>query len=205
MSSSESEYSKAAVVIHLPLDLGLNGLLIQVYVDNSPGTFLPSLHNGFRSLEWAKSEPFAMRITHFALITIYDQKPILVPPNEYKRQRILVPTFKFGLADEIEIEFSPTVFLQIFSWVNVAKGMFRVFRLFFDSDRCRYEIIHLGERMFKVVNGGNEVMAEAEMFEFHVTRKTIEVQALNFDPVEGIVLVPHSGRLSRSGSQSRLD
>jgi hypothetical protein len=156
-------------------------------------------------MEWMQSEPFAIRITHSALITLYDPLPTIVAAQEYKLQTVACPVFRFALSDEIEIDFSPGVFLQILSRVSAMKWVFRVFKLFFDAEKTRYEIVHLKERTFRVVQEGGELIVEADMFEFHVSNRAIGVQGLRFDPVDGLILVPHPGRLSRSGSLLRLD
>jgi hypothetical protein len=205
MSTSESQYAKSAIVIDLPLDFGLRGLLVQVYIDSSPGGFPSTQHNGLRSTEWTQATSLSLRITHSVLVTTYDPLPRFVPPVEFRRQSAICPVFHFALNDEIAVDFTPAIFLQIFSRLNVAKGLFRIFKLFFDCDNCRYEIVHVGDCTFKVLQGRVEIVPEAEMYDFHVTRRAIGVQSIRFDPVDGIILMPHPGKLSRSGSLSRIE
>jgi hypothetical protein len=82
MSCSEIEYPKVAIIVDLPLDLGVRGVLIQLYIDSSPG-FFPSLQrNGFKSKELDHPELFSMRITHSSLLALHDPLPQLVRPDK---------------------------------------------------------------------------------------------------------------------------
>lgn len=213
MSCSEAEYPKVAIIIDLPIDLGIRGVLIQLYIDSSPG-FFPSLQrNGFTSNEWNHPESFSMRITHSSLLTLYDPLPQLVHPGKFVRQIAQiaqVPILKFTVNNEIGIKFTPEIFVQIFSRLNVVQGMFQLFKLFFEADKFRYEIVHLEEFKFKVTrllceSIFQDVVAEAEMTEFYVTQNAIRVLSYRFESVDSIVLVRQNMRMSRSSSLSKLE
>jgi hypothetical protein len=210
MSCTEVEFTKAAVVVHLPLDLGLKGVLIQLYIDSSPGQFPSVLRNGFKTSELLHPDVFSMRITHSALLTNYDAAPQFVEPRYFERQVAIVPVYKFTFDHEIGIEYSPEIFLQIFSRFNVGKGMFEVFRLCFDAEKIRYQILHIAQFTFRIVQligdaNALEIVPEAEMTDFYVTKRGIGVLSHRFTPIEAIVLTPQALRLSRSASLSKLD
>jgi hypothetical protein len=161
MSCSEAEYPKVAIIVELPCDLGVRGVLIQSYIDSSPDVFPSSQRSGFISKALNHREEFSMRITHSSLLTLYDSLPQFVPHRKFVRQFVLVPVYHFTFTSDLGFKFSPEIFVQIFSRSfrdlfeifsrsNAVKGVLRLFKLCFDVDNKRYEIVHLEEWKFKV-------------------------------------------------------
>ncbi|OHS99678.1 hypothetical protein TRFO_08315 [Tritrichomonas foetus] len=212
LSVPEQDYSKAAQIFDYPIDLTIQGVLVHFYIDDSPGYYPSVNRNGIRSQEWKTPEKYCIKIIQSAVITMYDQPPKLVAPSEYQRTTALVPKYIFTFTGELAIVFTPQIFIQIFSKPNISKGLFRVFRVFFDVGRSRYEIVPGEKHKFKIVLDlvGDEecrevIVRDAEMTEFFVKKKTIGVNNHQFSPVDAIMMSQcNRTKLGRSTSINKM-
>lgn len=204
---SESEYSKIAQVIEIPLDLTIKGVVLQILIDNSPSFFQSTQRNGIKSQEFTMC-PYSLRVANFFVISMYDDMPKLVSPELYVRKNAVVPTFKFAGTGEVGIVFKPHMFLQIFSRFNIVNGFFKINRLFFDVGKCRYEIVYKTGTSFNVVKFeepptlnvlkrkndpseyGEVIIESVELSEFSVTSKGIIIRKEDFSPIDIILVSP---------------
>lgn len=195
MSPSEKDYNKVAQVFYYPLDLTIHGVVLHIYVDYSPGYFPSVVRNGLKSQECQAPERFCIRVIHSTLITMYDEKPTIVEPKDFIRQKSIIPKNIFSASGEIQFTFEPKVFVQIFSRINLNRGMFKVFRLFFDVDRNRYEILNTEKTKFNVIldtlndEDVHQVIVEgADISEFYAKKNCIGVATHIFSPVQTFFL-----------------
>ena len=211
MAMNETDYARKAVVLDLPTDLQIQGVLVNIYIDKSPDSFIAATHNAYQSQSLPHAAEYSMRFTEFSIVTMYDVVPAIVPDSEYRKARAVIPNFDITFTGEVGIKFEPMMFVQIFSRYNVSSGMFDVFRLFFDVDKDRFEICWRGGTRFSVVKYIEQISVEvvrhknvpsdkgvvvedADMCEFSVTRGAIIVKAKRFEPVSSLVLVQCSRR-----------
>lgn len=206
---NESEYSKLAQTIDIPLDLTVKGVVLQILIDNSPQTFSSVQRNGLKSSEQNHPESYSLRVSNYFVISMYDDMPQIVPPEKYIRMSAAVPTFKFSFTREVGIVYKPNMFLQIFSRFNIVNGFFRANRLYFDDcKQNRYEIICLEGTTFMVVKYENSptlnilkrktnptecgeiIIPSAEFSDFQVTSKGIIINKQEFSPLDVILIVP---------------
>ena len=219
MSMSESDYARKAVVLDLPTDLQIKGVLVNIYIDKSPESFIATTHNGYPSQRLPHAAEFAMRFTEFSIVTMYDVLPVTVPAHEFQKSHAVVPSFDFTFTGEVGIKFEPMMFVQIFSRYNVCNGMFDVYRLFFDVERDRFEICWRRGTRFSVVKYIEQVSVEvvrhkniptdkgvviddADISDFAVTRGAIIVKGKRFEPVSSLVLVQSLHRQSSISSRA---
>ncbi|KAK8852364.1 hypothetical protein M9Y10_017338 [Tritrichomonas musculus] len=195
---TEQEYTKITKekVFNYPLDLIIYGTILHIYVDYSPGYFPEASRNGLKSKESQNPESYCVRVIHSTLITMYDEKPTLVDSKDYKRQKAIIPKNIFSSSGEIQFTFEPKVFVQIFSRINVNRGMFRLYKLYFDVDRNRYEIFHNAKlNKFNVIldtlndEEVHETLVEnADISEFYASKNKIGVGNHTFTPVQTLFL-----------------
>lgn len=196
MSVPEQDYSEVAKIFEYPLDLTINGIILHIYVDSSPGYFPSVLRNGLESQESQIPQNYCIRVIHSTLITMYDEKPALVEPRKYVRQKSIIPKNIFSSSGEIQFMFEPKVFVQIFSRINLNRGMFKVFKLYFDVNRSRYEIINTEKTKFNVILDTlnddeihQTIVENVDISDFYVKRNTISAANHIFSPVQTIFLV----------------
>lgn len=189
---SESEWSKVSDVVHFPLDLMITGVILTLYIDDSPKTFTGCKRNGIVSKESQVPEQYAIRVTQKSILTIYDPEPTIVPISEYIPEHVTIPRFKLTFTADIGIEYNPFIFTQIFSRDNVFKGLLKSYKLCFDSNRVRYEIqCPEGEDTFDVMKheSGEVVAIGVPMIDFKVTQRSIIIQKTRIQDVDSIVLI----------------
>ena len=205
MASPEAEYSKVAVVLDLPTDLQIQGVLVRLYVDQSPLSFPATVHNGYKSQELPHVEQYSLRIVNFNIITMYDDPPNIVPVDAYRRQTAAVPKYLITFTGELGIEYNQNIFAQIFSRFNVVRDTFRFFRFYFDCGNNRYEIVQIEGTRFKIIRSIEQLTVEvirtpntsnatavdvADMTEFGAMKKAIIVKDVKFGPITALLLIP---------------
>ena len=152
---SESEYNKNSEVIDIPLDLTIQGVLLNILIDSPPSKYLSVTRNGIKSLEPTESTSYSLRISNFFVISMYDDKPLIVEPQKYIRSNAAVPTFKFSTYDELGINYSIDIFRQIISRFNIINGFFNSNRVIFDCKNIRYELFYDNDINFKLLKFNN--------------------------------------------------
>ena len=205
---SESDYLKLAQTIEIPLDLTVKGVVLQILIDNSPSKFPSAPRNGIRSQEQNFMSPYSLRVANFFVISMYDDMPKLVQPEEYVRKTAVVPAFKFSCTGEVGIVFKPHMFLQIFSRFNIVNGFFKINLLYFDIGKTRYQILYKSGTQFSVIKiddpptlnvlkrkadpseYGEVLFESVELSEFSVTSKGILIKKQEFSPVDIILVSP---------------
>lgn len=190
ISQPDTSYSKLAKVVDFPLDLRLRGVLLTIYIDDAPTVFSSSIHNGYKSNESQEKFHFSMRIISFNVITMYDPYPFIVNDCDYVKEKAILPLFKIFRDSEIGIDYSPDIFLQIFSRFNVSKGLFQSFRLFLAVGTEKYEVAHSGMMRFTLIRDTSSVLHNIDMAEFHAeTNNTITVRNLKIGPITAILII----------------
>lgn len=199
-SVPDQDYYKFAKIVEYPLDLLIQGIIIHVYIDDSPEYYLRTERNGIRSQEKGTPDRFCVRIIDSTLITMYDEIPPFVSPNEYSPSFAVAPKYSFAETGELGIAFDPRLFVQILSRNNVSKGMFRVFKLFFEVGKIKYEISYLGKMKFNVIVDSIDeesirsiIVPKADITDFFVRKNSIGVLEHVFTPVVKIYLVNSRG------------
>lgn len=205
----ESEYTKTAVVIDLPTDLQIQGINVQIYIDQSPISFPSAKHNNYESQEMSHIAPFSLRIIDFNIITMYDDPPHLVSPNDYRRQVASIPNFKTTFTGEIGIEYTPQIFTQIFSKFNLSRNIFDFFYFLFDIGNNRFEIFHISGSKFSILRVIQQVAVEAtrlpnvdenssvlfdnvDITELGAKKHSIVIREKEFGPVNALLLIPRN-------------
>lgn len=218
MCCSDNEFHKRAIIKPIPLDVHIDGVLVTIAIDASPMQYTAVLRNGIRTRESGPTD-FSIKVTNFHIITAYDEKPNIVPPNEFIRGLMYVPTFEFSFTGEIGMQYTPQLFSQIFSLPNLVNGLFRAYRAFFDSSGSRYEIVasqnYYYSKIVKLIDPVSveilnrkkssvpEVEVIVESFDLNsvkCTEHSIVIGTVEFKPVETILLVTIAGKMSRSPS-----
>ncbi|EAY04788.1 hypothetical protein TVAG_305380 [Trichomonas vaginalis G3] len=212
---SESDYTKIAQITEIPLDLTVKGVVLQILIDNSPTSYPSVLRNGIKSQELNQVSAYAIRVSNFFVISMYDDMPNLVSPEEYVRKQAVVPSYKFSVTGEVGIVYKPHMFLQIFSRFNVVNGFFNTNRLFFDIGRNRYEIKYKSATKFQLIQFddaptlnilkrktdaselGDILEDDIELSEFSVTSKGIIIRKESYDPVDTILIAQTYNRYSQ--------
>ena len=213
---SEAEYSKIAQFIEIPLDLTVKGVVLQILIDNSPSSFPSVQRNGVKSQEQHTISPYAIRVANFFVISMYDDMPKLVTPEEYVRKTAVVPTFKFSITGEVGIVFKPHMFLQIFSRFNIVNGFFKFNYLYFDIENTRYQLLYKSGTQFQVIKFtdpptinilkrkqdpaeyGEVIHDSVELSEISVTSKGILVKKQELAPIDIILVSPSSNDSGRN-------
>lgn len=207
----ESEYAKTAVVIDLPTDLQIQGVNVRIYIDQSPMSFPSTTHNNFKSQEKTNAEKYSLRIIDYNILTMYDDPPHLVSPENYKRQSAYVPNFQFTFTGEIGIEYSPQIFAQIFSRFNLERNIFDFFYFLFDVENNRFQICHTTGSKFRVLQVIQQIGVEAtrlpnveetsslllddvDMCEFGTKKHYLIIGDRKFGPINALLLVPRSSQ-----------
>ena len=213
LSVPEQDYSKAVKVFEYPIDMPLQGVVIDFYIDDSPGHFPSVFRNGLRSLELKDPDQYSIRVVDFNVITMYDEKPKIVSWESYQKRTAVVPKYIFSYTGEIGIIYEPQIFAQIFSRNNVNKGLLKVHKLYFEIGSKRYEILQVDKLAFRIIlySDGDDEVSEtiihyAHMTEFIAKKNSICVQNTEFTPVSCILLLSNSKiKFSRSTSFINAD
>lgn len=213
MSVPEQDYYKTAKIFDYPLDLTIYGVILHIYVDYSPGYYPSVVRNGIKSQESQIPETCCIRVIHSTLISMYDEKPKLVEPKDFVRQKSIVPKNILASSGEIQFTFEPKIFVQIFSRINLNRGMFRVYKFYFDVNRNRYEIFNTGKNKFNVIHDTlnddeihQTIVENADISDFYATKNSIGVLSHVFSPVKTLFLVQYSRKqTSRTTSNFKLE
>ena len=224
MSCSETEYPRRVNIENVPQDLRIQGVLVLLLFCNSPTFFPASNRNGLRSRE-ADKDAFSMRIANFRIISSFDEKPIIVKPEQAVKQRVFMPQFMKSFTNELAFKFSGGLFAQIVSLSNIVNGLFEVYRLFFDCEGKRYEIKLLEEPdiIFTVVQlidplsldtlkrkpsagaQSSVAVAKCQWNSLRVGTDCLDFDGFIFAPVSSISMISLTGKLSRSPSLRFVD
>lgn len=209
---SEADYSKTAQITEIPLDLVVKGVILQILIDNSPASYPSITRNGIKSQEFNQPAQYSLRVSNFFVVTMYDDMPNLVSPEDFIRKQAVVPSYKFSITGEVGIVYKPHMFLQIFSRFNVVNGFFNSNRLFFDIGRVRYEIklktgtkfqlikfddtptLNALKRRSDTAEFGDIVHDDIDLSEFSVTSRAIIIRKESFEPVDTILIAPSHNR-----------
>lgn len=209
---SEGEYHRRSNTLILAPELDLRGVVVTLCIDHSPSTFPQVMRNGIRSREFPRPCPFCLRISHFYLVTGFDEMPRLVPPGEFIHGSFQ-PIQRALENGEVSIPYSPLMFLQIFTRLNIANGIFSAFRIFLLVNDGFAEVVFTEGTRMKVMmlpEGatvsdaqkrrivGSEIAA-GEIHLFEPSENALTVSGTVIGPIHGIVLVQGpSGKTQRS-------
>ena len=217
MACSETEYPRRVNIEYIPQDLRLRGVLIFLLFCRSPPFFPASTRNGLRSREADKAE-FSMRIANFRIISSFDQKPVIVTPDQVDRHRDFRPQYKKSFTEELSFSYKGGLFSQILSLPNITNGFFSVYRLFFDCECRRYEIKLLDKpdiilsvvqlldpvsldtlkRKPSAVSRTTVVVDRCPWTSLSICPDKLVFAGVAFTPVSDISLISLTGKLSRS-------
>jgi hypothetical protein len=136
---SESEYPKRVMVRELPIELGIQGVLISILFTHSPASFASVNRNGIRS-QAAPPYAFSIRIANYRILTAFDEIPPFNSVLDIRKITCSVPIFCESLTRDVGIHYSEDLFLEVFSLSNICNRFFAVYRLFFDVHGSRYEL-----------------------------------------------------------------
>jgi hypothetical protein len=140
MGLPDKDYVRQAVVVEIPQDVVIKGVLVVLLFSNSPPAFRASNRNGVRSRD-APLDVCAMRIASFRILTRFDEVRPLVRPFKVGRKSTVAPDFCLSCMGELAIRYSRDFIVQLFSLANIFAGLFSVYHIFFDVHRERYEIV----------------------------------------------------------------
>ncbi|OHS98514.1 hypothetical protein TRFO_35044 [Tritrichomonas foetus] len=137
----EAEYHRRAQIIQFPLEAHPKGVLLTICIDYAPPSFPQCNRNGLRSRDLHDARPFSMRVSHFWLVSEFDEPIIFKRPQEYMRQKYLLPTLKEVDSNHtILIEFNTLFISQFLTRLNLINGLFSVYRFFFTAKNKKYEL-----------------------------------------------------------------
>jgi hypothetical protein len=187
--------------------------MLTIAIDYSPKTFPQVSRNGLRSREMPRLCPYSMRISHFWLVTVFDEKPRLVPPIEFIRGTFQPFQLRTSESGEVSVPFSKVAFYQLFTRLNIANGMFAVFRIFFILHEGFAEVAFIEGTKMKIVMVPegvlvNEAMkrrpsqfeiASGEIHRFEASDTGLIVAGVAIEPIHGIILtqIVGAGRSQR--------
>jgi hypothetical protein len=140
MGETDKNYMRRAVVVAIPQDVVIKGVLVVLLFCNSPPQFRASHRNGVRSCE-APLDVCAMRIASFRILTRFDDMPPIAPPFKIARRSIAVPEFRLSFTGELAVRYTPGFMMQVFSLGNISAGLFSIYCIFFDVEGARYQIV----------------------------------------------------------------
>jgi hypothetical protein len=91
------------------------------------------------------------------------------------------------------MEFSAPAFLQVFSRLNILKGLFKMYQVFLESHRERFEIVENSPLHFSVVahvdnRGHSELVGDAQLTDFFVHGNTVGVGDVVMCDLETLIL-----------------
>lgn len=139
----EAEYARRAVIVQMPVETRIKGVVVTICVDFPPAYFPQCKRNGFQSRELQESRPFSLRVAHFWLVSDFDEPIELVNPENYVKQQYQLPPIKSldGLSDRfIVLEYNQSFLKQFFTRLNIVNGLFMVYRVVFESSQQRFEL-----------------------------------------------------------------
>jgi hypothetical protein len=198
----EGEHHKRALSIPIPPELELRGVVLTVCIDYSPRTFPSVSRNGLRSREMPRSCPYSIRVSHFFLVTIFDEMPTFVAPGDFVRGSFQPFQLRAAEGGELSIPFSKVAFYQIFTRLNIANGMFLVFRIFFILQEGLVEVAFVEGTKMRIVpvpegqsvsdalkkKVGQSEIASGEIHKFEPSETGLVVDGMAIDPILGIVM-----------------
>jgi hypothetical protein len=200
----ESEYHKRCSLMAIPGDIGLKGIVVTICVENAPSHFHQVARNGIRSKDMQPTLPYCLRISHFYLVSGFDEMPLLVAPSEYVRQTFQPMQLRPGENGEVFVPFSPQIFFQLFTRLNIANGIFSVFRIFLLVGDGKMEVCFVEGTKMKVLSiaesglvsdlvkkriSYQEEVAVGELHQFEANEAGLVVNGVSIGPVVGVIMV----------------
>jgi hypothetical protein len=221
MCCPEKEYLRLAEVEDIPNDLAIRGVLLVMLFCSSPSCFPSWNRNGVRSRE-APGGGIAMGIADFRIFSNFDRLPTLVRPSAVTMKFTSVPEFCYSFTGEFAARYGQEFFAQVFALPNILNGLFSAYRVFFDVENCRYEILLTqiagdGGPFFQVVRLVEPVSLdflkrrtsvlpvtepvgeEVSFWDVWIEPRAIAFGTVVFDRVSHVSLFNMFGRLPRNG------
>ena len=211
---NEDKYAKIAEIMEIPPSVQVQGLLVDILIDNTLRSYQSSNRNGLKSKTHTGIMDYSMRVASFKILTKFDKLPRIVSEFEYTRQYAKIPIFKFAFNREIGVEFSPDLFLSIFSISNIQNDLFTIYKLFFDVGSNRYEI-HYNEdtnlfsltllqspidiKDYKVRRSKKptETVIEQDLsfFDIVATPKGLKINGSRYEPIDTLLVSMFVGKI----------
>ena len=211
---NEDKYSKIADVLEIPTSVQVQGLVIDILIDNTLKSFQSSLRNGLKSKSHQGPTDYSMRVASYKILTKFEKLPLIVEPENYVRQHTKIPIFKFAFNREVGIEYSPILFLSIFSAANIENDFFTTYKLFFDVGEKRYEIhynedtgyfyltilespVDVKEYKSRKSKKPKEIIVESELrfFDIVATPKGLRIKNVMYEPVDTLLVSMFVGKI----------
>ena len=211
---NEDKYSKIAEIVEIPPSVQVQGLLIDILVDNTLRSYMSSNRNGLKSKTHSGIMDYSLRVASYKILTKFDKLPRLVSDNQYTRQFAKIPIFKFAFNREIGVEYSPDLFLSIFSIYNIQNDLFTIYKLFFDIGENRYEI-HFNDETnlfsltqlkapidikdYKARRSKKPVeellQQDISFFDIVATPKGLKINGSRYEPIDTLLVSMFSGKI----------
>lgn len=215
----EAEYHKRAITIPVAQEIDLKGVVLTVCVERSPNHFPQVSRNGIRSRDTQMTFPYSLRISNYYLLTEFDEMPRLVRPQEFVRQNFLPIQLVAQDNGESMIPFSKALWAQLVTRLNIANGMFTIFRIFLVLGEGKAELVFIEGTKMKVlaasenlpanelakkkIQPGGEI-AEGYIHEFVPSDTGLKVGDVDITPVLGIIMIQLIGAGKSFRSKDKL-
>ena len=215
----EAEYHKRATTMPVAQEIDLKGVVVTVCVERSPNHFPQVNRNGIRSRDTQVSFKYSLRISNYYLLTEFDEMPQLVEPQDYVRQNFMPIQLVAQENGESMIPFSRAIWAQIITRLNIANGMFTIFRIFLVLGDGKAELMFVEGTKMRVVAASenlpaNELakkklplgatIAEGHFHQFVPKENGLQVGDVEIAPVLGIIMIQLIGAGKSFRSKDKL-
>lgn len=215
----EAEYHKRAITIPVAQEIDLKGVVVTVCVERSPNHFPQVNRNGIRSRDTQLNFRYSLRISNYYLVTEFDEMPHLVEPQDFVRQNFIPIQLVAQENGESMIPFSRAMWAQIITRLNIANGMFTIFRIFLVLGDGKAELVFIeGTRMRVVAASENlpanelakkrlppgATIAEGHIHQFVPIENGLKVGDTVISPVLGMIMIQLIGAGKSFRSKDKL-
>lgn len=138
--SSENEHTKKANVFNIPNYVDIKGVVLSICIDRPLEKYPQVKRTWFKSRESTDKYGYSLRISNFYFISPMEEIPKLVNYEDYVRERYKLPKFLNDDKAKISIEYSPDFFKSLISRLNIAQGIFNVYRIILSSKTEKMEL-----------------------------------------------------------------
>ena len=147
---TESEYHKREDVISFPQDSLVKGVLVTICIDQPLEHYISFNRNGIRSREFSSPTTFSMRISHFYLVTIFDEMPQCVSPESFVRGRYIIPKILSVESYGVTLSYDANFLQSFVSRMNIAQGLFNTYRIVLNNNKHKRELCLVTNTILKI-------------------------------------------------------
>ena len=217
---NEDKYAKIADILEIPTSVQVQGLLLDILIDNTLRSYQGSLRNGLKSKSYQGPTEYSMRVANYKIVTKFERIPRMASLNEYVRLHAKIPVFKFAFNREVGIEYSPDLFMSIFSAANIENYLFTTYKIFFDVDETRYEIhydededvfsltelenpVEIREYRARKSKKPKERVIEEKINYFDIVAlpKGLKIKGVKYEPVDTLFISMFIGKILSSNNK----